>query len=568
MTRSPLVLRHLLAALLCVTCTEAASALECPDYISEDWDDKPTCAWLRNDTDKTLYFDPFVFYASSGDLNDDYWIGPSLVLLPGELKVVAAFDSDGWGAFNWDTAMGASAIYIDGVLAGYLHMKIDLGAGVVHDFEYSLGTRWVDGFDLLFLDVGGTYYSYVVQDKWNYDRAVFDVFFTISSQTTLQGNMGYLPPDTSDDPGHLNVMSYNTYLLLGPSSAFGKQDYCERADRIATYGPRIFANVDILVLQELASQDTCTPDAEQLATGEFLCCGPDKPFRDRTSLLNGEPLVNGDLGPSETGGVVIMSRYPDSLHGSHVAQVDYEDSPWSLGHDDEVHYIFRSSVGECSGIDCTMDKGFLRVKFTKPAQGPDGPVSQDYYIIGTHLQADAGAADRNARSAQFNAIRGHIAALPSDVPILIAGDLNTEHDEIDPMHWALNAHSGTWQGPLYASENYQVNYYAHLQHDSIDYSFARYDWVLASNHGPAPASFDWRYLTIRDLTWGRADLSDHEAVLAEIQVPEPSPAWMQLGMLASLALLRWRRVRSRHSALRSPGALVSGTGEGAKGVRE
>ncbi len=533
------VLELVLTIGLCLAWFEAASALECPDYITEDWDDKPTCAWLRNDTNKLITFGPSGFYASSGDYNDDYWLGGITVLRPGEMRVVVAFDNDGWGAANWSTPLWRTFIYIDGVLAGFLHMKIDLGAGVVHDFEYSLGgVRWVDGFDHMFLPVGDRYYSYTVQDKWNYDRAVFDVFFTISSQTTFYGNMGYLPPDTSSDPGRLNVMSYNTYLLIGPTGFGAKQDYCERAARIAAYANRIFANVDILVLQELASQDTCTPDAEQLATGEFLCCGPDKPFRDRTFLLNGEPLANGDTGPTETGGVVIMSRYPNSLHGSERASVDYEDSPWSLDPEDEVHYIFRASVGECSGGDCQMDKGFLRVKFTKSAALPGGTVSQDYYIIGTHLQADAGVADRNARTSQLNAIRQHIRALPKNVPILIAGDLNTELDEIVDMHAVLDAESGTLRGPLYASENYQVNYYAHLQHDVIDYQFQQYDWILRSRHGRALASFDRRYLTIRDMTWGRADLSDHEAVLAEIEVPEPRIAWMQLAALASIALQR------------------------------
>ena len=237
------LLRFLLVTILCAGLAQTAGALECPDYITEDWDDKPTCAWLRNDTDKTLTFGPFVFYASSGDYNDDYWMGGVNVLRPGELKVVVAFDSDGWGAFNWDTAAGASAIYVDGVLAGYLHMLIDLGAGVVQDFEYSIGQGWVDGFDQMILNTDGEFYTYTVQDKWNYDRAVFDVFFTISSQVTAQGNMGYVPPDTRDDPTRLNIMSWNTYLLIGPTGFGAKQDYCERAARIANNAHRIFANV-------------------------------------------------------------------------------------------------------------------------------------------------------------------------------------------------------------------------------------------------------------------------------------------------------------------------------------
>lgn len=520
---------------LLVGFTGTAAALECPDFIAEDWDDKPTCAWIRNDTNETITVSPWQIYQDSGDLNDDYWRGGDTVIPPGELRVVVGLDNDGWGVANYDTVRGKSNIQIGSKPAGtFLYMEADIWAGIVGDFEYSLnGSAWVDGFAEETRNIAGTDYKFTVADKWNYARAVFDVFFTISSQTTNQGNMGYLPPDTKDDPFRLNVMNYNTYLLLGPTATSGKLDYCERAQRIADNASRIFANVDILVMEELASQDTCTPDAEDLADEEFLCCGTDKPFRDRTLLLNGNPLVNGPAGPSETGGVVIMSRYPNSLAGNVRAMADYTDTASSFSDEDEVHYIFREDNGECFGkdpigvgsgvADCLMDKGFLRVKFTKSVTLPGKTISQDYYIIGTHSQAEKNAESKAARTKQYKAIAAYADALPEDVPIIIVGDLNTEQDEINSMYTTLNAASevppyyNSRKGPLRFSENYYANYYALLQHESNDGKRDNFDWILYSEHGLKPSQFNWRYLSIRDKTWGRGDLSDHEAVLAEFE---------------------------------------------------
>ena len=83
-------------------------ALDCPDFISEDWDDKPICAWVRNDTLKTITITPWDIYQDSGDLNDDYWRGKNTIIPPGELRVVVGIDNDGWGATNYDTVRGKS----------------------------------------------------------------------------------------------------------------------------------------------------------------------------------------------------------------------------------------------------------------------------------------------------------------------------------------------------------------------------------------------------------------------------------------------------------------------------
>lgn len=534
--RSPLFCLISLLVLL-VGFTGTAAALECPDFIAEDWDDKPTCAWIRNDTNETITVSPWQIYQDSGDLNDDYWRGGDTVIPPGELRVVVGLDNDGWGAFNYDTVRGRSDIQIGSKPAGtFLYMEADISAGIVGDFEYSLnGSAWVDGFAEETRNIAGTDYKFTVADKWNYARAVFDVFFTVSSQTTNQGNMGYLPPDTKDDPFSLTIMNYNTYLLLGPDALWAqKPDYCERAKRIADNASRIFANVDILVIEELASLDTdCLPYTGALFL-DTICCGEDKPFRDRTFLLNGDPGL-GFGGPSNTGGVVIMSRYPNSLAGNGRVSADYTNAPSSFSEEDEVHYVFREANGECfgedpigvgSGVsDCLMDKGFLRVKFTKSVSLPGKTISQDYFITGTHSQAETNAESKAARTKQYEAIAAYAAALPQDVPIIIVGDLNTEQDEINSMYTTLNAASelppyyDSRKGPLRFSENYSVNYYALLQHESDDGKRDNFDWILYSNHGLKPSGFSYRYLPIRDNTWGRGDLSDHEAVLAEFDFP-------------------------------------------------
>ena len=93
-------------------------ALDCPDFINEDWDDKPICAWIRNDTLKTITISPWKIFKDSGDLNDDYWRGANTIIPPGELRVVVGIDNDGWGVANDDTVLGKSTFRIGASDAG------------------------------------------------------------------------------------------------------------------------------------------------------------------------------------------------------------------------------------------------------------------------------------------------------------------------------------------------------------------------------------------------------------------------------------------------------------------
>ena len=49
-----------------------AAGSDCPDYLSEDWEDKPFCVWLKNDTQQTIKLLSWKPYANSADINDDY----------------------------------------------------------------------------------------------------------------------------------------------------------------------------------------------------------------------------------------------------------------------------------------------------------------------------------------------------------------------------------------------------------------------------------------------------------------------------------------------------------------
>nr|AKN40428.1 hypothetical protein [Vibrio tasmaniensis] len=505
----------LLFCLILTAVPSMAAGSNCPDYLSEDWDDKPFCVWLKNDTQQTIKLLSWKPYAKSADINDDYWLSHDwsqgvLTLKPGELKIVAGIDDDGWGVFNYDTVKFRGEVEINGARHYSVYISADIRAGIVNDFEYGVSepSPWVDGHDTTILNFNGSRYTMGVDDEYDASRSKWDAMFSILDTTS--GPSGFSLADHSDNPKKINLMTWNTFLLIGPGVG-GKQDYCQRAKAISDNKNTLFQNVDVVVLSELASQASCTPDAEELAVKEFLCCGPDKPFRDRTSLLNGTPLADGPLGLSETGGVIIMSRYPNSLSVGTKREARKANSIEGYHDNDEVHYEYGADVNECASDECIMDKGYLKVKFTKTV----GNQQQDYYIIGSHTQSAPGQANENARHKQFQAMRRMADSLPLDAPIVFAGDFNIESNEVSRTAATLNADFGFatfWNDLRYSADGHSNYYVFDEEGRSVQ---KQYDFVVPFKGALKPV-YQISWVLPMTSSVSRVDLSDHHAVVSEL----------------------------------------------------
>ncbi|MEZ8619160.1 phospholipase [Vibrio splendidus] len=491
-----------------------AAGSNCPDYLAEDNEDKPFCVWLKNDTQETIKMLSWKPYSKKADIGDDYWLSSDwvngvLTLEPGELKIVAGIDDDGWGVINYDLVKFRGEVEINGKRNYAVYISADISAGVVHDFEYGLSAdgSWVDGPASETMRFNNKTYTMGVDDEYDASRTKWDAMFSIID--TSYGPSGLQLADHKGDPNKINFMAWNTFLLIGPTGFGGKQDYCQRAKGIYDNRDRLFKNVDVVVFSELASQEHCTPDAEELAVKDFLCCDADKPFRDRTELLNGTPLVNGDLGVSETGGVIIMSRYPNSLSVGKKQDANKKSIIEDYADNDEVHYEY--SGGECHGTECIMDKGYLKVKFTKIV----GNEQQDYYILGTHTQAHTGVDNVNTRAKQFEAMKRMADSLPSDSPVIFAGDFNIESNELNRTASTLNAdfNFSIWLSSLRYSADGKSNYYVFDEEGrSVQ---KQYDFIVPFKGALMPIS-QLSWVTPMTSTKARTDLSDHHAVISEL----------------------------------------------------
>jgi hypothetical protein len=354
-------------------------------------------------------------------------------------------------------------------------------------------------------------------------------FFGIHSPLTDR----YTPPDTSDDANKLNVMTYNIAAPLAPN--LWLQD--ERHRILADYGNTYFKNVDILVLTEAGvivpefedNQDFVDP--LDLVT-EHLCCGDDKPFQQRTTILNGDPEF---FSISDNGGVVVLSKGNGLVVDGH----PIPDIRWllyphlNLPVDEELHY--RYSVPECppglvplrchgfeqevpllffyemlsdmfgTEVDLHPDKGYLKVKYTKSVDGNN----EDYYIIASHTTPEA--EHRLFREAQLGAMGRQAGDLPGDARVLYVGDFNTENEEVGDMLSILGVRScyGKYEGYSPSMNNFYHAAQAGLTNK-------RLDWILPFSNGANQPLVKARALTMRHPSVAPFDLSDHDALLAEL----------------------------------------------------
>jgi endonuclease/exonuclease/phosphatase family metal-dependent hydrolase len=88
--------------------------------------------------------------------------------------------------------------------------------------------------------------------------------------------------------------------------------------------------------------------------------------------------------------------------------------------------IDRKEYTKCAGWlgggnDCWATKGFLRTQWQIANN-----VKIDIY--NTHLDADDGPKDHQARMAQLNQLREYIEKQTGDGPLILGGDLNLDHD--------------------------------------------------------------------------------------------------------------------------------------------
>jgi endonuclease/exonuclease/phosphatase family metal-dependent hydrolase len=456
----------------------ALAVLGGPAFGLEACPDGSTCVHLRNSTQSVISFNAQKYYDSDDEmeLGDDYWFPvPASDLYPGESAMVLEID-DFQEIFNDTVAAFRGSLSIDGTTRSSLYVLAEV-AWVTGAVEYSMATHsgdtWHDPDT--HRQVTRTFGATSLQIHARRDGS--DIVFTIHDPV---GMLGFVP-DAAPSASELTIMNFNTYLLLGPSAlVVAKPDYCERAEQIVSALSSL--NIDVVVLNEIASRDIlCPVDAYTLVVDHLA--GPGRPFPYRSQFLNGTPS-EGLLGPTSTGGVVILSKYP-------------------------IETVRHHEFADGSGEDALMPKGFLHARVTKTVAGQ----SRVYNVIGTHLQAGGGSAEVAVRRAQRSEIATYVRGLPATQPILVSGDLNTAAGEIPGFLSELQAaHAGFDDIVLYSSSDDQ-NYYS-------DSRAERLDWIVYSLHGRAPASMYWRYLPMRVTHsdhYPAGDLSDHEAVYAYLR---------------------------------------------------
>lgn len=456
----------------------ALAAFARPASALEECPGGSTCVYLRNNTQSVIsFFNIQKYYDSDNEMvhGDDYWIpAQSSELYPGEGALVLDID-DFQEIFNPTLAAFRGQISIDGTTMTSLFVLADVDwftGGVSYEMATHPGDSWHDADD--HRQVTRTFGGRALQIHARRDGS--NIVFTVHDPV---GMLGFVP-DPAPSASELTIMNFNTYLLLGPSALVAaKPDYCERAEQII--GALASLDVDVVVLNEVASRDfTCAVDSYTMVVDHLA--GPGRPFPYRSAFLNGTPS-EGLLGPTSTGGVVVLSKYPvQTVH----------------------HHEYADGAGE----DALMQKGFLHVRVTKTVGGQ----SRVYNVIGTHLQA--GGDHVNVRRAQRDDMASYIEGLPGNEPILIAGDLNTGSSEIPGFLSELDAaHGGFDDIVLYSSSGTQ-NYYKSGSGGS------HLDWILYSLRGRTPSEMYWRYLPMRVVHgdhYPAGDLSDHEAVYAYLR---------------------------------------------------
>lgn len=150
---------------------------EC-EYLDNDG---ALCIWLRNTTSEAITVTSFGPYSNNADLNDDYYIANfPMVIEPGQERALANIDDQGWGAFNYDIIKMRAQLLLnkggDQISTYGAFVKVNIDAGIVGDFEYSLdGNQWVD---------------YSISDVKDLNSSLYQVSF--SEESYLEGYFSFM----------------------------------------------------------------------------------------------------------------------------------------------------------------------------------------------------------------------------------------------------------------------------------------------------------------------------------------------------------------------------------------
>lgn len=288
-------------------------------------------------------------------------------------------------------------------------------------------------------------------------------------------------------PLKVSVLNYNAMLLDKLPFPNHQQDL--RANLIPT-AIREAGSWDVVVINEAFSNE-----ARAKLTMNMLLAG--YPFFSA--------VVNGSGGMTN-GGVIVYSKY-------------------QLITSDMV--VFKS----CSGSDCHSNKGAMYIKIRK-----DG---RTVHIFGTHLQADRGNEERNARKGQLIRLEQFIASKTQGAesrgePVIISGDLNicyvADRAEFNTALSILDAKM-TATRPANTPWTFDPNRNSIALYRYPDLKPEWLDYVLMSNRGIQPLNSTYKVLKLKSkkiynmaahgdpLGWfdkgtDHYDLSDHYALSA------------------------------------------------------
>ena len=314
--------------------------------------------------------------------------------------------------------------------------------------------------------------------------------------------INHMPPSADSDEV-LSVLAYNVYLLpahvravpfLGERFAIAQE---ERAERI----PPFLAPYDVVILSEAYDDSARAMLLAGLREHGFAHMTHilGSACRDGWSCEKGrvydQPLAEeaprggeGDTWFEEDGGVLIASKHP-------------------IGAAREWIYA------DCVERDCNAAKGFVYARIDKG--------SARYHVIGTHAQFGWGGKQREAKAAQFGALRQFIeeqSGVPRSEPIIVGGDFNVLRHGFDSLleDEPLGLLAPDFRGHQYTRETRSD--WARRGNGYVDYVLAKKGWRAPRYASNCPMVFRTRYdfedQVLFSVVKGEdyCDLSDHWAV--------------------------------------------------------
>lgn len=434
-----------------------------------------TAVYLRNHTQLPITIGTYFKYNekhkpggllsgnSAYGKNGDYWGHGVTSIGPGNMRKFWTFD-DFQDIVDYRHTKFRLPVTINGQTStlAYVYMNVDAGIAS-YQLSCTQGSSWTTGVQSDSFTHKGK--KFKIHGAKNADG---EIFFTIADPS---GNGGFTPKNASSKD-ELTVINYNTFLLIGPTTAIDfigvKPSFCARAAEMPTHIPK----VDVLILNEMCSKAYCDVDAKNLPD-KLIAKGY---YKYKSKAHNRGPLTAGASAPLSNGGLIVLSRYP-------------------------IQDIYE---GTFTKGESGMPKGFLITKITKSGQ--------DYYVVGTHTNSGHGGTA--TRAEQFKEIATAVEMrVPKGARVIIGGDYNVYDSEINSVKGILKGEESGFNSIIPGSYSFYGNYYT----DDKSEDNKKFDWIL--HHGVKPKKMDWRYVALRsmaDSIQPYCDLSDHYAVYAHL----------------------------------------------------